>query len=255
MRKLCVFLLLLLVVATPALAFSPREGYYESVVGIAWLEGRALQVALGNPANTRATVTISTPTLDAWGRPVFTSRRVTVPGRTIIQESFTPETPRRRGEKLEVVVTEGYRVTGIEVQQSEILDIENYIVPAGREWEVSADLSFLLDSADGTRFVIDDYYRTDEGYYRGAITLSVVEGGLRQVRFSNTIEYVRPRVELKLNTPALTGLTTLTFSMWKTGSGYGWREEEIPGPTILVYGRNIRFKGAPTSSDSGRVKY
>ncbi len=256
MRKFCIFLLLFSLIAAPAVAFSPRDGYYDAVIGIAWMEGRTLQVALGNPANTRTTVTISTPTLDPWGRPVFTSRRVTVPGRTIIQESFTPATP-RRGEKVGVEVTEGYRILQIEVQQSEILDIENYIVPAGREWETSADLSFLLDSADGTRFVIDDYYRTDEGYYRGAITLNVVEGGLRQMRFSNTIEFVRPRVVVKLDTPALTGLTTLTFNMWKTGGGYGWREEQIPGPTILIYGRNIRFDTSSPSStgDSGRIKY
>ncbi len=254
MRKFCVFLLLFLLTAAPVGAFSPRDGYYDAVMGIAWMEGKTLQVALGNPANTRATVTISTPTLDAWGRPVFTGRRVTVPGRTIIQESFTPTAP-RRGEKVEVEVTEGYRVLEIEVQQSEILAIENYIVPANREWEVSADLGFLLDSADGTRFVVDDYYRTDEGYYRGPITLSVMEGGLRQIRFSNTVEFVRPRVVVKLTTPPLTGLTALTFNMRKTGGGYGWREEQIPGPTILVYGRNIRFDAAQPASDSGRIKY
>lgn len=247
-------MLLLLFVTFPVFALSPNIIPGDGIVAIAWQEGNTWQVAVGNPNNTRSTVTISTPTLDVWGRPVFTSRRVTIPGRTIVQESFTPEVP-RRGAEPRILIKEGYRSWEIDVQSSEILMVKEFVIPANTDWEAAIDLGFLWGVGDGIRLVIDDNYSTSEGRQRGPVTLTLVEGGLRRVGYSNSIEFVRPKAHVKLRTPPGAGLTVLTFGMRVEGGEYGRRGEEIPGPTILVYGRNIRFQGAPASGGSGRVKY
>lgn len=253
MRRIGVIFLLLNLIVLPAAAFQPRDAYLDSVLAIAWLEGKTLQVAVANPGNSRTTVTISTPTVDVWGRSVFSNRRVDVPGRTIVQESFTLE-PARRGQKLQVELSEGYRSMLVEVQDSDLIQVQEYIIPAGKEWRAGVDPAFLLDSPEGTRLNIDDYYQTGEGYSKEPIRISLSEGGFRLVRFSNAVEYLKPRLTISLIAPQISGLTTLTFGMQKTGTGYERRGEEIPGPTLLVYGRNIRFSGPPSdSSETGRV--
>src|SRR5690554_2982865 len=108
MRRLGIIVLLLIVTTVPVMAFSPRESYVDNIVAVAWLDGDDLNVAIGNTSNQRTTVTISTTTLDTRGRPVFSSRRVNVPGRTIMMEMISPSAP-GRNQQWNLRISEGYR--------------------------------------------------------------------------------------------------------------------------------------------------
>ena len=249
MRKLTIVALLLLLVVLPVSAFSPRDSYLDNnVEAIAWYDGSELNVAIANSFNGRTTVTISTPTVDAWGRQVFLSRRVDVPGRTIIQETFYPNTP-RRNEELIVRVSEGYRSMDVPVQITGIMDPESYVVSANTHWTVAVDVDFLLHDSGRTRLVIDDYYQTSDGFNRDRIRVESLQGGLSQVRGnSNTIEYVKPSLVLTMKTPNTNNLTTMTFGIRKTDGTSSWRDEQIQGPIVMVYGRNMRYVGPSTGS-------
>jgi len=251
MRKLTIIALLLLIVVVQVSAFSPRDSNVSNnLTAIAWSNGDELSVAIANSGVSRATVTISTPTVDARGRQVFSSQRVDVPGQTIIEEKFYPSTP-RRNEQIVVSVSEGYRSTDIPVQSVTIMDADSYIVPANTHWTVTVDLDFLLQDSGRTRLVVDDYYQTADGFNQDRIRIESLTGGLSQVRGnSNTIEYARPSMVLTMKTPQVTGLTTMTFGIRKT-DGSSWRDEYFQGPLVLVYGRNMRYTGS--SGGSGRV--
>ncbi|HBN95833.1 MAG TPA: hypothetical protein DDZ66_06000 [Firmicutes bacterium] len=251
MRKFAIIALLLMAVVAPVSAFSPRESNLSTnLASIAWYDGTELNVAVANTANTRTTVTISTPTVDSRGRQVFSNLRVDVPGRTIVEETFYPTSP-RRSEQIVVRVSEGYRSTDIPVQITSIMDPESYIVPANTHWTVAVDLDFLLQDSGRTRLVVDDYYQTADGYNQDRIRIESLQGGLSQGRGnSNTIEYVKPSMVLTMKTPQVSTLTTMTFNIRKT-DGFNWRDEEFQGPLIMVYGRNMRYVGS--SSGSGRT--
>ena len=255
MRKFLVLFLLVMVVAVPASAFSPRDSNLtSSLFAVAWYDGNELSVAVANTANTRTTVTISTPTVDSWGRPVFSSLRLDVPGRTIIEEKLYPAAP-RRNEQLVVQVGEGYRSTEIPVQTTGIMTPQNYIVEANTQWTVRVDLDFLLQDQGRTRLIVDDYYQTGDGFNQDRIRIESVEGGLRQVRGnSNTIEYEKPSMVLRMKTPQVSYVTTMTFGIRKS-DGNSWRDEYFQGPLLLVYGRNMRFAGPSEGRSSGRVQY
>lgn len=252
MRRFAILALVLLMCAVPVSAFTLKDSYLSSnVTAIAWSDGKELSVAIANTSSTRTTVTISTPTLDSRGRQVFTSKRVDLPGRTIVEEIFYPSAP-RRNEALTVQVAEGYRSVGIPVQTVDIMSPESYIVQANTHWTVEVDLDFLLQDSGRTRLVVDDYYQTADGYNQDRIRIESLQGGLSQVRGnSNTIEYVKPSMVLTMKTPQVSNLTTMTFSIRRT-DGSSWRDEQFQGPLIMVYGRNMRYAGS--SSSSGRIQ-
>jgi hypothetical protein len=257
MRKLMIVMLLLLMVAVaPVAAFSPRDSNLSTnVTAIAWSDGNELSVAVANTSNTRTTVTISTPTVDSRGRQVFSSQRVDVPGRTIIQETLYPSVP-RWNEQIIVRLSEGYRSADIPVQITTIMDADSYILQANTHWKVVVDLEPLLQDPSRTKLVVDDYYQTADGYNQERIKIESLVGGLSQGRGnSNTIEYVKPSMVLTMKTPQVSMLTTMTFSIRKT-DGSNWRDEVFEGPLVMVYGRNMRFGGSgSSSSESGRVYY
>ena len=250
MRRISIVILLVLAIAFPVGAFSPRDSYVNNVVAIAWLEGNDLNVAIGNTSNSRTVVTISTSTLDSWGRPVFSNRQVSVPGRTIVLETFNPSTP-GRNQQWNLRVGEGYRSSNIPVQTSDFVQPESYVVQANTQWNATVNLDFLLKDASRTRLIVDEYYQTSDGAGRDRIRIESIGGGPSQVRGSNTIEFVKPYLVLRMKTPQVTGLTTLTFGMRKSDGESSWRDEQIDGPIILVYGRNMRYAGP--SSNSGRT--
>lgn len=256
MRKFTLVVLLLMVAVAPVAAFSPRESNLSTnVTAIAWSDGNELSVAVANTGNARTTVTISTPTVDSRGRQVFSSQRIDVPGRTIIQETFYPSVP-RWNEQIIVRLSEGYRSADIPVQTTNGMNPESYVVPANTHWTVTVDLEFLLQDSGRTRLVVDDYYQTADGFNQDRIRIQTLQGGLSQVRGnSNTIEYVKPSMVLSMKTPQVIGLTTMTFGIRKT-DGSSWRDEYFEGPLVMVYGRNMRMGASGSSSSgSGRVYY
>ena len=255
MRRLAITVLLLIIVAVPVGAFSLRDSYVGNVVAIAWLEGNDINVAIGNTSNSRTTVTISTSTLDSWGWPVFSNRQVSVPGRTIVLETLYPSAP-GRNQQWNLRIGEGYRSSNIPVQTSDVVQPESYVVQANTQWNATVNLDFLLKDASRARLIIDEYYQTSDGVARDRIRIESLGGGPSQVRGSNTIEFEKPYLVLRMKTPQVTGLTAMTFGLRKVDGTSSWRDEQIDGPIILVYGRNMRYAGATSSpTEPGRVKY
>lgn len=245
MRKLTFALLVVVLFSIPALGFSPRDSYVNDVAVIAWQDGGTLHVGIGNTSNNRTTVTISTTTVDAWGRPVFANRQVTVPGRTIFEETIRPNAPGRNQTLSFIRVSDGYRSVTIPVQNSELLRTRDFIIPANTDIELSMDLGFLFQDMGSSRLIIDEFYQAADGS-RGPIKVAAFEGGLRYVRFSNSIEFTQPYMVLTMKAPQITGLTTMAFSLRRTEDGYSRRDEIIDGPVFLVYGRNYRYTSSPT---------
>ena len=116
-----------------------------------------------------------------------------------------------------------------------------YIIQANEQWDVSVDLGFLLESRDAVRLLIDDFYQVAGSNSRGRIQVKTFEGGLQYFPSRNSIEYVKPYMVLSMKAPQLNNVGVMTFSMFKVVDGYRGYQEEIVGPTVLVYGRNLRF--------------
>lgn len=251
MRRFLLVFLFVMVAVGSAAAFSPRGayGYLDEITAVAWMNGDELNVAVGNSSNRRITVTISTGTMDMRGRPVFASRQVSVPAKTIVQETFYPNPP-RRNEEIDVRVAEGFRGFLVPVQQAGVFQLDSYVVPANTQWTVTVDLDSLLDNSGRTRIVIDDYYTTADGFNQDRIRIDSMGGGPTQVRGSNTIEYVKPYLVLRMKTPNIgRGMTSMTFGLRKVDTASSWHQERIEGPVLLVYGRDMRY----TPSGSRRV--
>lgn len=248
MRRLIIALVLLVVISGTALAVQPREAYLGSITAIAWLEGdNVLKVAMANESNLRSMVTLSTRVLDSRLRPVLPETRyvVTVPARSIVVETVRLR-PVMRGETIDVTLSEGRRSVSVPIQEGGIFKPTSYIVEANTAVEVVVDLPALLTDSRVTRIVLDDFYESSGSPSRGRIQVKSFEGGWKYIPSRNSIEYVQPELVLSMRAPQTFGLATMTFSIRKIVDGYRIVEEEIPGPTILVYGRNLRF----TSSDS-----
>ena len=209
----------------------------------------AYRVLLANSSNTRTTVTVSTNTVDSWAGRCF-SRQVSIQRHTIVLE---PSTRELTGSD-DVGFAGGFRGFKVPVQNGDIFQPDSYIVAANTQLNVRVNLDNLLDSSGQTRLVVDDYYTTQGGAQDDRIRIESIGGGLTQVRGTNTIEYVKPYMVLRMKTPNIAGLTTLTFGMRKSEGPSNWWQERIEGPTILVYGRNMRFLGtSPYDDNSGRV--
>lgn len=255
MRKLIAVFVFLLVFSGTIMAAQSREAYLGNITAIAWLEGNSvLNVAIANESNTRSVVTISTDTWDSRWRPIFSDIRVAVPARSIIVESIRIEPP-RRGESLEVVITESRRGVTVPVQETSLFKTTSYVVEANSTWEVEVDLMSVFTDSRVRRLILDDFYTATGSSGRGRIQVSAFEGGWKYVASRNAVEYADPEMTLSMRTPQTNGLSALTFSISKVLDGYRLTEEEVPGPTILVYGRNMRLVGSTgsTGSDSGWI--
>lgn len=250
MRKFIGVLLLVLLSAGSAAAWD-EFGFSGNIYGVAWLDGTKLIVALGNTSNNRINVSISTSVTDAWQWPVFPTRQISIPARTIVQEVFFPSTP-GWGQKLSSVrITEGYRSFNVPIQEPSIFKAETYVVPANTNLTVTVDLDQLLDAFGKTRIVVDDYYTTSDGRNQDRVRIDSVGGGPTQVRGTNTIEFTNPHLVLKVKTPNIPWLTTMTFGLNKVDANYNWWQERYDGPIFLVYGRNMRM--GESSSGGGFI--
>jgi hypothetical protein len=255
MRKALIAVLLVVLFSVPVFAIQPRVAYLGDITSIAWMDGGTLNVALANNSNTRSTITISTDTWDSRWRPVFSERTVTVPGRTIVAVSIKPSEP-RRGESINVKISEFRRSVEVPIQAGSIFNAKSFVVPANTRLSFDIDLGFMLGEPRLDRLVVDKFYEGVGSRARGPIEVESVEGGLRYVPSRNSIEYTAPKMVLSMRTPQTNGLEVITFSLSKEYSGYRGGAEEVPGPTILVYGRNFRFTStaAADPKDDTRVQ-
>lgn len=251
MRKsilLAVLLVVLLVVSVSAA--SPMVAYIGDITSIAWLEGDTLNVALANGAVARSTITISTDTLDSRWRPIFSDTTVTVPGQTIVVVGIEISAP-RRGEAINVKLGEYRRTVEVPVQTATIFGGTQYVVPANTSLSFKVDLSFMYEQPRLESLRIDPFYQTVVYRNRGPIQVETFEGGLKYNRSRNTIEYTEPYMVLSMRAPQTNDLEVITFGMTKVLDGFRRNEQEVPGPTILVYGRNYRFASSPSRTDTG----
>ncbi len=239
MRKLLIGLLVVFLVTVPISA-APKDVYLGDVAVVSWLDRDTVMVVLANESPHGAAVTISTNIWDSRWRPVFTERTVTVPGRSIVQEAFVLNTS-WKNEPLSIRVSQRNNAITVDVQMPTIFQPSAYVVRANEQIEVGVDLAFLLERQEQARLIVDDFAQVYGANSREPIKVKSVEGGFRYVSSRNSIEYVPPWMVLSTKTPQLNGTGVITFSLYKETDGYRGYRDEIPGPTILVYGRNLRF--------------
>lgn len=239
MRKLFISLLVVLLVTVPISA-APKDAYLGDVAVVSWLEKDTVLVVLANESPNSVAVTISTNIWDSRWRPIFTERTVTVPGRSIVQEAFVLNSS-WKNEPLTIRVSQRNYAITVDVQMPDIFKPSSYVVRANEEVEIDVDLALLLESQGQARLVVDEFYQAYGANGRGPIRIKSVEGGFKYVPSRNSIEYVRPWMLLTMKAPQLNSTGLMTFSLYKETDGYRGYREEIQGPTILVYGRNLRF--------------
>lgn len=239
MRKLLTSLLVVLLVTVPISA-APKDVYLGDVAVVSWLEKDTVMVVLANESPNSVAVTISTNIWDSRWRPIFTERTVTVPGRSIVQEAFYLNTSWNNDPLTIRVSQRNYAIT-VDVQMPDVFRPTSYVVRANEQIEVEVDLALLLGRQEQGRLVVDDFAQVYGSNSREPIKVKSVEGGLKYVPSRNSIEYVRPWMLLTMKAPQLNSTGVMTFSIFKETDGYRGYREEIQGPTILVYGRNLRF--------------
>lgn len=250
MRRTILVIAFLILLTVPASAVQPMVAYLGDITSIAWMEDDILNITLANGSNNRSTVTISTDTWDNRWRPVFEDKTVTIPGRTIVTVKIEPSTP-RRNENINVVISESRRSVEVPVQKETMFGTASYIVSANTKISFKIDLGFMYDVPRLESLKVDDFYTIVGSRSRGPIDVELFEGGLKYNRSRNTIEFSNPEVVLSMRTPQTNGLEVITFSLTKVYDSYRRNEEEVPGPTILVYGRNYRVSSTvlPGQSD------
>lgn len=239
MRKLLTSLLVILLVTVPISA-APKDAYLGDVAVVSWLERDTVMVVLANESPNSIAVTISTNIWDSRWRPIFTERTVTVPGRSIVQEAFYLNTS-WNNEPLTIRVSQRNYAITVDVQMPDVFRPTSYVVRANEQIEVEVDLSLLLGRQEQGRLTVDDFAQVYGSNSREPIKVKSVEGGFKYVPSRNSIEYVRPWMLLTMKAPQLNSTGVMTFSLFKETDGYRGYREEVQGPTILVYGRNLRF--------------
>lgn len=243
LTHLILIFLTILVVTTPGLA-ALREAYVGDVLVVAWLDDQVMKVALANDSMSRKSITLASAGRDQRWQPYFYERTVVVPARTVVVEAFRLSS-NWRGEPLEIEATAWERRAVIEVQTSEIFKPKSYVVRAQEEVEVEVDLGFILEGHGPLRLTVDEYYRGWGTAESGRIQVMSVEGGFRQGRLRNSIEFVNPHMILSMRAPNPRGDSTVfTFSLYQQREGGHWNyhQDEVQGPTILVYSRNLQLR-------------
>ncbi|NMB01996.1 MAG: hypothetical protein GX971_10870, partial [Firmicutes bacterium] len=123
-----------------------------------------------------------------------------------------------------------------------IFSPSSYVVRAGEEVEVLVDLSFMAQDPDATFLMVDEYYYGLSKNDIGQITVRKVEGGFEYSSAKRRVEQIRPYMVLSMWAPKpVRDLTMFSFSLYKQNDDSYWNyyQNEVLGPTILVYGRNL----------------
>ena len=239
-QSFAVIMLLVLTVGAPSLA-ALRDGYLGDVAVIAWLEGDIVKVALANESTSRKSVTIASEGWDQRWRPFFLDRTVVLPARTVLIEAFNL-TSAWRGEPLSVHVSTWDRSAVVEVQTQEIFSPNAYVVRSQSEVNVRVDLGFFAADPHNQYLMVDEYFRGLGPEETGRIQVRQVEGGFRYAPDQRRVEKIDPYMLLSMWAPQpRTDVTVFSFSVYRYSDDARWNyyQDEVPGPTILVYGRNL----------------
>lgn len=243
MSSLPIILLLILVVSLPSFA-ALREGFVGDVAIVAWFEDETVKVALANESPSRMSITIASEGWDQRWRPFFLERTVVVPARSVIIEAFSLSST-WRGEPLVIKASAWDREALVEVQTQEIFSPSSYVVSSRDEVEVFVDLAFLAQDQEANYLMVDEYFKGLSQSDIGPIVVRTVEGGFEYSPARRRVERIRPYMVLSMRAPLPIGdMTMFSFSLYQQKDDAYWNyyELEIPGPTILVYGRNLVYQ-------------
>jgi hypothetical protein len=242
-QTLSLVMFVVLVVSSPSFA-ALRDGYLGDVAVVTWLEGDTVKVALANESTTRKSVTISSEGWDQRWRPFFLDRTIVVPARTVLIEAFNLNSS-WRGEPLSIKASTWDRTAVVEVQTQDIFRPTSYVVRSQEEVGVRVDLGFFAADRDNPYLMVDEYFRGVSAEDIGRIQVRMVEGGFKYAPDMRRIEKIEPYMMLSMFAPRpRKDATVFTFSVYKYRDDAYWNyyQDEIPGPTILVYSRNLTLQ-------------
>jgi hypothetical protein len=90
--------------------------------------------------------------------------------------------------------------------------------------------------------MVDEYFRGLGPEETGRIQVRQVEGGVRYSPDQRRVEKIDPYMLFSMWAPQpRTDVTVFSFSVYRYSDDARWNyyQDEVPGPTILVYGRNL----------------
>lgn len=242
-RYLFLTIVVVILAATPSYA-NLRDAFVGDVLVVAWLEDQTVKVALANDTYSRKTITISSAERDYRWQPYFSERTIVIPAQTVVIEGFRLNS-NWQGAPLKVEVSAWERRAVVAVQTPEIFRPGSFVVRAQEDLLVQVDLSFLLEGSSALRLTVDDLYRGWAAGESGPIQIKSVEGGFKRGQYGNSVQFVSPTMLLYLRSPAPRGdVTVINFSMYKQYESSNWSgyKEEVAGPTIMVYNRNLQLR-------------
>lgn len=257
MRRLGILVLLVMVLAVPVEAFTPKEQLRPSdVEALAWMVEDSLYVAVANTSNVRERYSIESATFGRGSIAPFDIYNVLVPAYTVMLERIPLNTrwnPRWDGELSEVLITSrsGAR-SRLEVGKYPALAVSNFVVAANTPIEVEVDLEALVGGRSFSRIMVDRDYQVTGTNRRGNINFSHFWGGFSHSPGRNEVVYQKPIMNLRMRTPYLSGVSWMTFDFTLVLRDYA-RQERIKGPVFLVYGNDMRFINNSNLSTSGAV--
>ena len=100
-----------------------------------------------------------------------------MPGRTIVIVSIKPSEP-RRGESINVKISEYRRSVEVPVQTASIFGTKQYVVPANSNISFTVDLGFMFTLPRPDRLTVDSHYEVLGSRGRGPIKVESFEGGI-----------------------------------------------------------------------------
>ena len=192
----------------------------------------------------RVTLTLSPEGWDQGWRPFFLDRTIVVPARTVVIEAFDLSSS-WRGEPMAVSVSAWDREAVVAVQTSEIFSPAAYVVRAQDGVRVFVDFAFLVRDLDTAHLVVDEVYWGFGQGDVGEIAVEAVEGGFYFSPARRQVEWMDPYMVLSMRAPKpQRGVTTFSFNVYKVQERMpsGYLEEEIAGPSILVYDRSLAYQ-------------
>lgn len=238
LRLVPLVLLLLLVTAFPAAALDSRDlqNYNTTPMAVAWRNGDIIYVAVVNEYSNRDTYRLEV--YDVQRRSSLAKREVLVPGKSILIESF--DVRDFKGARFpieEITIYRGYYGRAIKIQDSELFNVKDYLVPANTSIAIEVELDSIRGSNKIGRIMVDDDFTLLNERLYGRITVNY-EPGIAYYH-SNVIEYQPPKLILTMRTPYVRDVDLLNFSIRHRPDGV-WRDEVIVGPALIVYSRDYR---------------
>lgn len=243
-------ILLCLFSTLPASAMTAKDlaNFGDTPVAIAWRESGTIYVAIANEAYARQQFTIEI--YERYGRTPLERKSVVIPSNTVVIDAFNLRWSSQEIE--EVVIYSASRTKRIIVQENDLFEVKDYVIPANSNLKVGVDFYTIKGNSGQGRLVIDQNFRLSGTSRSGQISVSNFHSGY-DYSWGNVINYQAPSLELSMWVPWMQGVSILSFGVTHFAD-WGGSRNFYYAPALLVYGEDYRLidtTARPTTPEPG----